>query len=419
MPPKNNPPSTFPLARGAWTTVALLWVAGCLNYLDRTMITTMHGSLVKAFDMTEAQFGLLTTGFLLVYASVSPLGGFLADRFGRRRIILISIFGWSLTTWLTAYATNYSTLLLLRGLLGLSEACYLPAAMGLITDYHRGPTRSFATGLQMTGLVCGSTIGGLGGWLAEHHDWSFAYKVIGAPNVAYSLLLIFLLREGPGKEADQPGVAASPSAGSVSFGAAMRSLCLNKSFLLVLCAWCLQGAVGWVIIGWMPTQMHEQFKLSQGAAGFSALGYVYVLQFIGLLIGGLWSDRWSLTYERSRLMIPVIGLVMAVPAFWMAGHSPQISYTIFSLMMWGFAAGFMGANMMPIICLVVPNQYRASGLGVMNCVTAIFGGLSIYAVGLLRDARVDVTQMLAFASGGVLLCALFLFVVKPAPAAAR
>ncbi|MSU66236.1 MAG: MFS transporter [Opitutus sp.] len=417
MPPENTPPRVFPLAKGAWTTVALLWVAGCLNYLDRTMITTMHGSLVKAFAMTEAQFGLLTTGFLIVYAAVSPLGGFLADRFGRRRIILLSIFGWSLATWLTAYATTYSTLLLLRALLGLSEACYLPAAMGLITDYHRGSTRSFATGLQMTGLVMGSTIGGLGGWLAEHHDWSFAYKVIGLPNVAYSVLLFFLLRDGPDKETGAAVTSASPA--QVSFGDAMISLCTNRSFLLVLCAWCLQGAVGWVIIGWMPTQMHEQFKLSQGAAGFSALGYVYVMQLIGLLLGGLWSDRWSLTYERSRLIIPVIGLVMAAPAFWLAGHSPQLSFTIFSLMVWGFAAGFMGANMMPIICMVARNEYRASALGVMNCVTAICGGLSIYAVGMLRDARIDLTQMLAFAAVGILLCALFLFLVKAAPAPAQ
>ena len=412
MSSENPTARVFPLPAGAWMTVALLWVAGCLNYLDRTMITTMHGSIVTAFGLTEAQFGLLTSGFLIVYAAVSPLGGFLADRFGRRRIILWSIFGWSTTTLLTAYATSFSGLLVLRALLGLSEACYLPAAMGLITDYHRGPTRSFATGLQMTGLVLGSTIGGLGGWLAEHHDWSFAYKVIGLPNVLYSLLLIFLLREAP---AQASGAGAQvDSAPRVKFGDALLSLALNRSYVLVICCWCLQGAVSWVIIGWMPTQMHEQFHLSQGAAGFSALGYVYAMQFAGLITGGLWSDRWSLTYERSRLIIPVIGLALAAPVFWLAGHSALISFTIFGLLSWGLAAGFLGANMMPIICMVAKTEYRATGLGVMNCFTAIFGALSIYGVGLLRDSRVDVSQMLAFAAVGVILCAAFLLLVRPA-----
>src|SRR5262249_20374406 len=66
--PRENP---SPLPR-AWLTVALLWVVGCLNYLDRLTITTMHTSLKAAIPMTEAQFGLLTTGFLIVYAVASP-----------------------------------------------------------------------------------------------------------------------------------------------------------------------------------------------------------------------------------------------------------------------------------------------------------------------------------------------------------
>ena len=85
----------------AWLIVGLLWVVGCLNYLDRVMITTMRGSLKDAIPMTEAQFGLLTTAFLVVYAALSPFAGFLADRFNRSRVIIGSLFVWSLVTWLT------------------------------------------------------------------------------------------------------------------------------------------------------------------------------------------------------------------------------------------------------------------------------------------------------------------------------
>ncbi|MDB6128759.1 MAG: transporter [Verrucomicrobia bacterium] len=73
-------PLTPALPARAWLTVALLWVVGSLNYLDRVMISTMRGSLKEAIPMTEAQFGLLTTVFLLVYAALSPFAGFLADR---------------------------------------------------------------------------------------------------------------------------------------------------------------------------------------------------------------------------------------------------------------------------------------------------------------------------------------------------
>ncbi|MBL9131003.1 MAG: MFS transporter, partial [Verrucomicrobiaceae bacterium] len=70
----------------AWLVVGVLWVVAALNYLDRIMITTMRDSLTQAVPMTDAQFGLLTSVFLWVYGLLSPLAGFLADRFNRSRL---------------------------------------------------------------------------------------------------------------------------------------------------------------------------------------------------------------------------------------------------------------------------------------------------------------------------------------------
>jgi MFS family permease len=74
--------------RYAWMVVALLWPVACLNYLDRLMITTMRDSIKAEIIMTDAQFGLLTSVFLWVYAILSPSGGYLADRFSRSRVII-------------------------------------------------------------------------------------------------------------------------------------------------------------------------------------------------------------------------------------------------------------------------------------------------------------------------------------------
>jgi MFS family permease len=262
----------------------------------------------------------------------------------------------------------------------------------------------------MTGLVFGSTIGGLGGWLAENHSWSYAYTVIGIPNIAFSLLLMVFLREGPRETFVAPPTEIQGA--KVSLGAGIRMLIRNGAFYFVISCWCLQGAVGWMIIGWMPTHMREQFSMGQGAAGFSALGYVYVTQTIGLLIGGFWSDRWSLTKERARIIIPAMGFFLAAPAFWLTGYSHVLGITILSLILWGLAEGFLGANMMPIICLTVDPRYRATALGVLNCFTAICGGLSIYGVGALRDANVGVSMILTFAGLGVVFCGVFLVLVN-------
>lgn len=167
----------------AWLVVALLWPVACLNCLDRLMITTMRGSLKEDIAMTDGQFGLLTSVFLWGYALLSPSAGYLADRFSRSRVIIGSLFVWSAVTWLTAHAQNFHQLLWARALMGAGEVCYIPAALALITDYHRGPTRSLATGLHISGLYAGAALGGLGGVLAENFKWQSAFNLFGAIGV--------------------------------------------------------------------------------------------------------------------------------------------------------------------------------------------------------------------------------------------
>ena len=195
--------------------VALLWPVACLNYLDRLMITSMRDSIKAAIPMTDAQFGLLTAVFLWVYAVLSPSAGYFADRFGRRWVIIASVFVWSAVTWLTAHAHNFNQLLEARALMGVSEACYISAALAIIADYHRGSTRSLATGLHMSGLYAGAALGGLGGVLAENFKWQSAFNLFGAIGVGYSILLMLMLREAP--RLDGSSVAAGQPTEKIGF----------------------------------------------------------------------------------------------------------------------------------------------------------------------------------------------------------
>src|SRR4051812_21698537 len=150
-----------------------------LNYLDRLMITTMRDPIVAAIPMSDARFGLLTSVFLWVYGSVSPLGGFLADRFSRSKVIVGSLLVWSVVTWVTGHAKSFEQLLWTRAVMGVSEACYIPAALALISDYHRRPTRSLATGLHMSGVYTGAALGGIGGFIAESYGWRVGFSLFG------------------------------------------------------------------------------------------------------------------------------------------------------------------------------------------------------------------------------------------------
>ncbi|MGH2623045.1 MAG: MFS transporter, partial [Sphingobacterium sp.] len=163
-----------------WLVVALLWVVAFLNYFDRLLITSMRDPIVADFQISDAQFGLLTSVFLWSYGLVSPFGGYLADKYSRKKLIVFSVGVWSAVTLWTGYTQSFGEILVTRILMGVSEACYIPAALALITDYHAGKTRSLATGLHMCGLYTGLALGGLGGFIAEAWGWRYGFHVFGA-----------------------------------------------------------------------------------------------------------------------------------------------------------------------------------------------------------------------------------------------
>lgn len=364
--------------------------------------------------MTEAQFGLLTTAFLLVYAVLSPYAGFLADRFNRSRVIIGSLLVWSLITWLTAHAKTYEQLLATRLLMGISEASYMPAALALVADYHRGCTRSLATGILLGGVIVGSGLGGLGGWLAERQGWSYAFNLFGLVGIAYSIILAFFLRDVPRENGD-PSAPIQPMQ-KVKLGEAIRTLFSSGAFILMLVYWGLLGLAGWMVVGWMPTYFQEHFHLTQGTAGLTATVYLNVATLVGFVAGGAWVDRWSVTNKRACVFVSVIGLCAAVPGILLVSNTNLLGVAIGGLVLFGFANSFAQTEIMPILCQIADPRYRATGFGVLNLFACVVGGATIYAGGAIRDAQVDVSRLFQFGAVGVAVCAGLLLFVKPRPA---
>jgi MFS family permease len=379
---------------------------------------TMRKSLVEAVPMTDAQFGLLTSVFLWVYGILSPFAGFLADRFSRSRVIIVSLFIWSAVTWLTAHATTFEGLLIARALMGVSEACYIPAALALIADYHRSSTRSFATGVHVAGIMVGQGFGGIGGWLAERHTWQFPFTVFGLVGIVYAVVLLITLRDAPREgvaNAERPDARAIKPAENVTFGAALRSLLGNGSFLLALTFFGLLGVVGWGLVGWLPTYFQERFNLGQGTAGFSATGYLNGGAIAGVLLGGFLADRWSRTNPRGRILVPAIGLCIAAVGVLALSLTSVFAVAIAGLVLYGVTRTFTDANMMPILCLIADPRYRATGYGMLNFLACIIGGVGIYAGGALRDAKVEMSSMFLFVCGMICVCAVLLFQLRLNP----
>jgi MFS family permease len=126
---------------------------------------------------------------------LSPVGGFFADRYSRKKVIVFSVLIWSAVTVWTGLINNFHEMLAARLAMGVSEACYIPAALALITDYHKGRTRSLATGLHMSGLYAGLALGGIGGYVATLWGWRYGFQLFGVFGLAYSLVLLYFLKD--------------------------------------------------------------------------------------------------------------------------------------------------------------------------------------------------------------------------------
>ena len=180
-----------------WVVVGLLWVVALLNYMDRQMLSTMKEAMSHSIpELEKAEtFGNLMAAFMWIYGLMSPFAGAIADRMNRKWLIVASLFVWSSVTLLMGFTHDFSTLYILRMVMGLSEAMYIPAALALIADFHTGKSRSLAIGVHMTGLYVGQALGGFGAMLSHHLSWENTFIYFGLFGALYALVLATFLHE--------------------------------------------------------------------------------------------------------------------------------------------------------------------------------------------------------------------------------
>ena len=392
--------------RAAWLAVGLLWVVAMLNYLDRQVIFSLFPPIRSEFGASDLQLGLLGAAFLWVYAACSPLSGYLADRYDRVRVVLVSLAIWSAVTWLTGHAGNFNQLLAARGLMGISEAAYLPAALALIADYHSPKTRSLATGLHQSGLYAGIALGGVvGGYMGEHYGWRSAFNVLGIVGIAYGGFLFFALQ--------RPPAAARGAKLDIGFGAALGELARSRGFLPLLTANTMGSMAYFIIYAWMPLFLYERYKMSLTGAGFSATFYLQAASAAGILLGGALADRWSRRSARGRVLTQWIGFTAAAPALFLIATTFSIPLMIAAMIVFGLGRGFFDCNLMPVVCQVAKPQTRATAYGILNLFSTTVGGVMTAAAGAMKEtlglaAALQISAVLLFGAAFVLL------LVKPA-----
>lgn len=370
-----------------WLVVAMLWFVALLNYLDRQMLSTMKPSMmIDIAELASAQnFGRLMAVFLWIYAFMSPISGIIADRLNRKWLIVGSIFVWSGVTLLMGYATTFDQIYALRAIMGVSEAFYIPAGLSLIADYHQGKNRSLAIGIHTTGIYLGQALGGFGATIASNYSWQLTFHSFGLIGIFYSLVLMAFLKEKKGYVEEYTKGKSIFAELSSSFKG-LGVLLGNISFWVILFYFSAPSLPGWATKNWLPTLFADTLHLDMTQAGPMATITIAMASFIGVLIGGVLSDKWVQKTLKGRIYTGVIGLALTIPALVLLGYGNSFITILGGAICFGVGFGMFDANNMPILCQFVSSRYRATGYGLMNFVGIASGAFITDLLGKSSDS---------------------------------
>lgn len=370
-----------------WIVVCLLWFVALLNYLDRQMLSTMRPFMVVDIEelVSAVNFGRLMAIFLWIYAFVSPISGMIADRVNRKWLIVMSLFVWSGVTSAMSYTDNMNYLYVLRAIMGISEAFYVPAALSLIVDYHQGKSRSLAIGVHTSGIYLGQALGGFGATLALHTSWQFTFHSFGILGMIYSIVLILFLREKKtyiisDEKKDSLTLELKSSLKGLSI------LFSNIAFWTLIFYFTAPSFPGWATKNWLPTLFSQTLRMDMSQAGPLSTMTMALASLIGVIAGGYISDRWVQHNLKGRIYTGVFGLILTLPALFFIGYGQGLLIIVTGAVLFGLGFGIFDVNNMPILCQFVSSRYRATGYGILNLVGISAGAIITNILGKALDS---------------------------------
>jgi len=391
--------------RSATALLGALTTLNGLNYLDRYVAAATLPLILTGFAISDAQGGLLQSIFIVVYALVCPIAGWLGDRQRRLRLAAGGVFVWSLATMGSGLAPTYVFLLAARAIIGVGEASYAVVTPSVLSDAYPRERRARVLGIFYAAMPVGTALGYIvGGVLGQAYGWRAAFFVAGLPGAVLAFMLLLLA------EPTRGALDAAPCAPvPLALGCSLRALVSRRSYLVNTVAQIIYTFAMGGLATWMPTYF-VRVRMIPLARASSTFGLLLVAAgFAGTLVGGALTSRlarrspgaeftvagWSLT---GSLAFTVVSLLAPEPeVFW-----PAMFITLFLLFLNVGPLNAATAN-------VLPGDLRARGFAVTTMLIHLLGdAASPWLIGVASDAvglkiPVLVTGCLLSVAGVVLL----------------
>ena len=343
----------------------LLYLAYMISYVDRTAISLALAQIGKDFNLQASDLGIVISAFFLGYAAMQIPGGWLADRFGSKYVIVFAIAAWSIFTVMTSFAWSLGSLIVIRLIFGLTEGAYPSASVKGVTELFDKPSHPKLSALLVSSNYAGSMLAPLiMAPLLIALGWRHAFEVIGIAGVVFALVYFVLVPHiRPAADAGN----ASASAQAPVNQASKRELLKNPFLWQLLTVWFGLSCVNKGLDSWMPIYLLQQRGLDLKAVGILT-PIPFLLATIATAIGGWVMTRFFADREKYLL----IGSATLTGIFLYAmSKSETITALIFFQSLVYFFKSFVLATVIALPTKILHDDQIGTGIGMVN-----FGGQS-------------------------------------------
>jgi MFS family permease len=382
-------PRTDLASRYPFYVLGVLFCVNVLNLADRQVVYILFPLIKADLQFTDTQLGALgALPFALFYSFMGIPLGWLADRWHRVRLITVGLTAWSGLTTLSGMARGFWSLFAVRVGVGIGEASCAPAGQTILSDYFLPAKRSTILAIFNCGIPIGHGLGlYLGGYIAQHWGWRWAFYLLGIPGLLLALVVANLKEPVRGQMEE-----ARPEPVVDSHNAVKQLLTVIRTRPTLWWHFAGMAMIGFAANGaaiWLPTFLVRVRGMSVETAGaISGLSAV-VAGLLGTFLGGVLADRWMVRRQDARMLILVVRSLLVIPfLFGMFFITSPVLLIVVIIVGSSVSAVWFGPAAAVVHDLVEP-RLRSLAVAVYVLVINLAAGVSPILIGKLTDLSGD------------------------------
>jgi ACS family D-galactonate transporter-like MFS transporter len=378
---EGNSAKTRPGA-GIWAVMTLLTLGLLISFIDRTSLSSALAdkAFVKEFALTSVDRGWLNSAFFWSYGLMQMPMGWLVDRYGVKWPYTVCFFLWCLATALTGMVTALTGLIVMRLIVGATEAVVIPASYRWIGNNMPESHKGLAAGILSMGGKFGPAIGApLAAWLIVSYSWKLMFVMTGLLGLLWLLPWLGLVKNDLPTKAEL--LVSKRFAATVSFGSIMKSPVIWGAMINNFC----YGYFTFYCMTWMPAYLVEQRGLTLANSGlytfFSFAGIAIVATLAGWVADRIIARGADAVFVRKAFIIAgFIGGSTVLMGAYAKTLEAALFWNVLSLTLLGLTT----ANNLALCKLtLIPKQAIGLATGVQQVATSLAGGVSASLSGWL------------------------------------